>query len=215
MFEELGITEVIDRATQQGPEMRIVTVGHAVKAMVLNGLGFLNQQLYLVPHFFQIPPDLVVKSQAIDIIGLILPLIRGQNVVETSRRHMKSRFELLSPSKGNWFTTKSDGMWDFPGGAAQGVSHATRAGRAMRAHDDEVNLRMAGKFGDAFGGRPQLHYRVYRHGRRTELGGSHLFEILPSTLFASLVQPRDVESRRREPHHHRQQGEPGAVLLCE
>ena len=55
MFEELGITEVIDRATQQDPEMRIVTVGHAVKAMVLNGLGFLNQQLYLVPHFFHIP----------------------------------------------------------------------------------------------------------------------------------------------------------------
>jgi len=50
---------------------------------------------------FQIPPDLVVKSQGVDIIGLILPLIRGQNVVETSRRHMKSRFELLSPSKGN------------------------------------------------------------------------------------------------------------------
>ena len=39
--------------------------------------------------FFQIPPDLVVKSQAVDIIGLILPLIRGQNVIETSRRHMK------------------------------------------------------------------------------------------------------------------------------
>jgi transposase len=56
MFEELGITEVIDRATKQNPEMRIVTAGHAVKAMVLNGLGFLNQQLYLVPHFFQNKP---------------------------------------------------------------------------------------------------------------------------------------------------------------
>src|SRR5712691_4347466 len=56
MFEELGITEVIDQATQQDPEMRIVTAGHAVKAMVLNGLGFLNQQLYLVPHFFQHKP---------------------------------------------------------------------------------------------------------------------------------------------------------------
>ncbi|HSX82031.1 MAG TPA: IS1634 family transposase [Candidatus Saccharimonadia bacterium] len=56
MFEELGITEVIDKATQQDPEMRIVTAGHAVKAMVLNGLGFLNQQLYLVPHFFQNKP---------------------------------------------------------------------------------------------------------------------------------------------------------------
>jgi transposase len=56
MFEELGITEVIDRATKQDPEMRIVTAGHAVKAMVLNGLGFINQQLYLVPHFFPNKP---------------------------------------------------------------------------------------------------------------------------------------------------------------
>src|SRR5215217_8863292 len=56
MFEELGITAVIDQATKQDPEMRIVTAGHAVKAMVLNGLGFLNQQLYLVPHFFQNKP---------------------------------------------------------------------------------------------------------------------------------------------------------------
>ena len=31
MFDELGITEVIDKATQQDPEMRIVTAGHAVK----------------------------------------------------------------------------------------------------------------------------------------------------------------------------------------
>src|SRR5919199_5962780 len=56
MFEELGITEVIDHATRQDPEMRIVTVGHAVKAMVLNGLGFVNQQLSLVPHFFHHTP---------------------------------------------------------------------------------------------------------------------------------------------------------------
>jgi transposase len=56
MFEELGIAEVIDQATQQAPAMRMVTAGQAVKAMVLNGLGFLNQQLYLVPHFFPHKP---------------------------------------------------------------------------------------------------------------------------------------------------------------
>jgi transposase len=56
MFDELGIGDVIDQATQQNPEMRIVTAGTAVKAMVLNGLGFVNQQLYLVPHFFQNKP---------------------------------------------------------------------------------------------------------------------------------------------------------------
>src|SRR5215217_7335686 len=56
MFEELGITEVINKATQQDPAMRIVTAGHAVKAMVLNGLGFIHQQLSLVPHVFQNKP---------------------------------------------------------------------------------------------------------------------------------------------------------------
>jgi len=47
MFDELGIGDVLDRAMQHNPETRIVTVGNAVKAMVLNGLGFMNQQLYL------------------------------------------------------------------------------------------------------------------------------------------------------------------------
>jgi len=56
MFDELGIGEVLDRATQQNPEMRIVTVGNAVKAMVLNGLGFVNHQLSLVPGFFHSKP---------------------------------------------------------------------------------------------------------------------------------------------------------------
>lgn len=56
MFDELGIGDVIDRTTQQNPEMRDLTAGEAVKAMVLNGLGFINQALYLVPKFFQNKP---------------------------------------------------------------------------------------------------------------------------------------------------------------
>jgi transposase len=49
MFDELGIGEAIDGLIPQDREKRIVTVGQAVKAMVLNGLGFVNQRLYLVP----------------------------------------------------------------------------------------------------------------------------------------------------------------------
>src|SRR5713101_31351 len=56
MFDELGIGDIIDQATRQNPEMRDLTVGEAVKAMVLNGLGFINQALYLVPRFFQNKP---------------------------------------------------------------------------------------------------------------------------------------------------------------
>jgi transposase len=56
MFDELGIGDVIDQATQQNPDMRDLTVGEAVKAMVLNGLGCINQARYLVPRFFQHKP---------------------------------------------------------------------------------------------------------------------------------------------------------------
>src|SRR5215831_6252785 len=56
MFDELGIGDVIDKATHQNPAMRDLTVGEAVKAIVLNGLGFINQALYLVPRFFQNKP---------------------------------------------------------------------------------------------------------------------------------------------------------------
>ena len=42
MFDELGSGDVLDHATHQNPEMRDLTVGEAVKAMVLNGLGFIN-----------------------------------------------------------------------------------------------------------------------------------------------------------------------------
>ena len=37
-FEELGIAEVIDQATQPDPAMRIVTAGHAVKGSCTSGL---------------------------------------------------------------------------------------------------------------------------------------------------------------------------------
>ncbi len=56
MFDALGMADVIDQATQQNPEPRLVTVGHAVKAMVRNGLGLVNQQLSLVPMFFHNKP---------------------------------------------------------------------------------------------------------------------------------------------------------------
>lgn len=70
MFDELGIANVIDRATQQDPERRIVTVGHAVKAMVLNGLGFVNQQLYLVPMFFHNKPTQRLIAPGIEAMHL-------------------------------------------------------------------------------------------------------------------------------------------------
>jgi hypothetical protein len=42
MFDELSIGDVLDHAIHQNPEMRDLTVGEAVNAMVLNGLGCIN-----------------------------------------------------------------------------------------------------------------------------------------------------------------------------
>jgi transposase len=62
MFDELAIGDVLDQATQQHPELRDLTVGEAVKAMGLNGLGCINQALDLVPRFFQHTPTYRLMS---------------------------------------------------------------------------------------------------------------------------------------------------------
>jgi transposase len=56
MYDELEIGTTIDSLIKQDREKRNITVGQAVKAMVLNGLGFVNQQLYLVPSYFETKP---------------------------------------------------------------------------------------------------------------------------------------------------------------
>lgn len=56
MYDELRIGELIDRVLPQNEGKQIVSFGQAVKAMVLNGLGFVNRALYLTPLFFQDKP---------------------------------------------------------------------------------------------------------------------------------------------------------------
>jgi transposase len=89
MYDELGIGDVLDRTTQQTPETRFVTVGHAVKAMVLNGLGFVHQQLYLVPMFFQnkptqrlVAPGIEAQHLHDDTLGRALDTLYAAGVTE-------------------------------------------------------------------------------------------------------------------------------------
>jgi len=56
MFDELGIGELVDALIPQDLAQRTLSVGQALKAMVLNGLGFANRRLYLTSHFFQHKP---------------------------------------------------------------------------------------------------------------------------------------------------------------
>jgi transposase len=56
-IKELGIVEKIDAllpiSKNKGSK---VTMGQRVAAMLLNGLGFLNDRLYMHPHFFENKP---------------------------------------------------------------------------------------------------------------------------------------------------------------
>lgn len=56
MCKELEISSIIDSLIEQDTDKRIVSVGKAVEAMILNGLGFINTRLYLVTEFFENKP---------------------------------------------------------------------------------------------------------------------------------------------------------------
>ena len=56
LYDELGIGSLIDTIIPQDFDQRTVSIGQAVKAMVINGLGFTQRPLYLTPHFFQDKP---------------------------------------------------------------------------------------------------------------------------------------------------------------
>ncbi|WP_263840537.1 IS1634 family transposase [Salinibacter sp.] len=56
MFEELEIGDRIDEHIAQDFDEREISVDQAVKALVLNGFGFVQQRLYLTPQFFERVP---------------------------------------------------------------------------------------------------------------------------------------------------------------
>ena len=51
---EVGRAEWLDE--RAGEQRRGVSMGTATVAMILNGLGFSNRQLYLVPQYFENKP---------------------------------------------------------------------------------------------------------------------------------------------------------------
>jgi hypothetical protein len=66
LCDALGIGDVLDHATPQTPATRFVTVGNAVKAMVLNGLGCVTQPLYLGARVFHKKPTQRLVAPGID-----------------------------------------------------------------------------------------------------------------------------------------------------
>src|SRR5258708_19244905 len=88
-----GICQQIDLIGQMdqivGPNGRKVSVGQAIQAMVLNGLGFVNRPLYLTPEFYANKPVEVLIGAGIsaedlndDCLGRALDVVYRVGVTE-------------------------------------------------------------------------------------------------------------------------------------
>ena len=51
IIDQIGLVEEIDRLIEPHPQ-QIISTGQVVKAMILNGLGFVSAPLYLFSEFF-------------------------------------------------------------------------------------------------------------------------------------------------------------------
>jgi len=136
MYDELGIGETIDAAIQQDTDRRNLSLGQAVKAMVLNGLGFVNQNLYLVPHFFANKPTEMLIGTGIlpehindDVLGRALDDLYDYGVTDLfyAAATKATKALNLSPTFAHLDSTSFhvDGDYANSGEDAKGV-HITR-----------------------------------------------------------------------------------------
>ena len=152
MFDELGIGEVIDRATRHHPETRIVTTGEAVKAMVLNGLGCVNQPLSLVSRFFQDKPTsrllapMLIEAKHLndDALGRALDTLYVDGVTELYSLIAATAAERLglAPQFVHLDSTSFhvDGRYNSDHAPAEQVVHLTRG--YSRDHRPDLNQVM-------------------------------------------------------------------------
>jgi transposase len=148
MYDELGIGMEIDDHIPQDGYKRIISVGDAVKAMVLNGLGFVNQRLYLVPAFFENKPTDRLIGKGImpehlndDVLGRALDSLYEYGVTElysavaleaTKRLGLTSRFAHLDSS-----SFSVDGQYNSDESPAEGVIRITKG--YSRDHRPDLN----------------------------------------------------------------------------
>src|SRR5512134_3354294 len=87
MYDELGVGEVLDHAIAQDTDQRHVSIGQAVKALVVHGLGLVNRARYLTPQFFAdkpterlIGPGIVAEHLNDDVLGRALDPLYAHDV---------------------------------------------------------------------------------------------------------------------------------------
>ena len=148
MYDELGLGGLIDRLLPQEQDKRTVSIGQAVKAMVLNGLGFAHRALYLTPLFFRDKPVERLLGEGIeaahlndDVLGRALDAIYAYGpdklypqlaAPAVQQLGLTSRFAHLDSTG---FHT--DGQYNSAEQAQEGVIHITQG--YSRDHRPDLN----------------------------------------------------------------------------
>ncbi len=101
MIDELMIVESIDERLPPS-QSKNLTYGESVKAMILNGLGYVNKQLYLTPLFFKDKPlhrlferDIYASWFNDDALGRTLDKLFDYGVSELYEKIAKKALEVL------------------------------------------------------------------------------------------------------------------------
>ncbi len=148
MIEELEIMEQIDAMLPSLSEDKKVSCSIAVAAMILNGLGYANKQLYLTPRFFEkkatehllgegITPEMLNR----DTLGRTLDALFEYGVSECYERiarHAMKKLGLM-PSLVHLDSTSFhvDGTYNSRESPVEGVVHITPG--YSRDHHPELN----------------------------------------------------------------------------
>jgi transposase len=176
------------------PAMRLVTAGHAVKALVLNGLGCVNQHLDLGPRLFQDTPSarllapgvLAAKPLHAEALGRALETLDDDGVTALYRRRAATAAARLG-------LTPHVAPLESPSFPVEGRSHSDHAPDAQvvhlmrgesREHRPDLKHVMRAWMVEQHAGMPVRMKPLRGHSRDAPAGGqvvqAHLAQ-LPTT----------------------------------
>jgi transposase len=152
--DDLGLVELMDSMVPQDKEKRTVSLGQSVKAMIINGLGFANHTLYLMPEFFADKPVERLIGEGItaddlnqNLFGRNLDLVHDFDVTQFYMRlsaHTVKQLDL--PCLGTHIDTTSfhvDGDYNSGQDAQEGVVKTTQGySRDHRPDLNQVGLQL-------------------------------------------------------------------------
>lgn len=153
MCQEIGISQVIDAACPCDSPDQIVSTGKALEAMILNGLGFVNKRLYLIPRFFRDKPVELLLGPGIeaehlndDRLGRALDRLYETGVTTLFTKLSRRTFEALGyqPDHGHLDSTSLSVSGQYNSEEAESASlHITQGySKDNRPDLPQVTLQM-------------------------------------------------------------------------